>query len=168
MVQESDLGLVRRAGAGAGVFCEWLNIPVVSIVTHAEYRQGGAGSEMIHTGPNGEDLGTISQHTRIDYLSLAVLAKVRTSGALARPYLSAGLRRDRMVSIGDGLHRELYKLFEKDVTGASFGAGIEVSLVRSYTTLVEARYDIDLTDPYHGEFLTVRNNSMSLWLGVGF
>lgn len=168
IVQSSDLDLKRRTGFGAAAYCEWFRLPVISVVTQAEYRQGGVGMNYLHIGPNGEDLGTITEHTRIDYLSLAALVKARTSGSLARPYVMAGLRRDRMVGVGVGLSHELFRQFEKDVAGASFGAGLEFLLVRQMTVLIEARHDVDLSDAYHGEFLRVRNNSTSLWLGVGF
>jgi hypothetical protein len=169
VVQSSDLGLKRRAGLGAGVYCELLNLPVFSVVTQAEYRQGGVGMKYYHTGPNGEDLGLFIDYTRIDYLSLAVQAKARIPGTITSPYLLVGLRRDRMVGTGDtALVGGLYDQFEKDITGLTVGGGVELPRLLPVKLIVEARYDLDLSDAFHGEYLTVRNNSMSLWLGVGF
>jgi hypothetical protein len=163
-INASDLGLKRRAGFGAGIFCEWLNLPIVSAVTQLEYRQGGVGMKHATVGTNGEILGSTTEYSRIDYLSVAALAKVRFPGMIVNPYLMAGPRFDRMVGNSD----TLYNQFRKNVTGLSFGCGAELPKLLPLTILAEMRYDLDLGDFYSSQNLTVKNNSFSAWLGIGF
>ena len=133
-------------------------------MTQLEYRQGGVGSREFHAGPNGEDLGSTTDYVRIDFLSFAALAKARFPGMIVNPYIIAGPRVDCMVGNSD----TLYNQYKKNVTGLSFGGGAELPKILPLTILVEMRYDLDLSDFYHSQGLTVKNNSFGAWLGIGF
>ena len=89
----------RRTGWQAAVFAEWLELPVASVVTQVEYAQRGFREQQIRTGEaSPEPLGTIELKTRLDYVSVPVLLKLRTAKTGTGPYALLGPRFDFRVN----------------------------------------------------------------------
>jgi hypothetical protein len=167
--QMSDLQMKRRVGFDVGVFAEWLDIPVLSIISQIEYAQKGSGMEFVVTGPSGpQSLGTTKLYSRLDYLSVPILLKLRLQSSVITPYLLAGPRLDILMSYqsDEGVLNSLYDQFKKTTLGGSVGVGVQIQSLLPVTILVEGRYNIDLSDSYETNLLKVRNNSFDFWLGV--
>ena len=168
----ANLGSQRRAGYNVAVFAEWLNLPIVSVITQVEYAQRGMKFDVSNTGPENPDIiiRTVTEKNRLDYLSIPVLVKLTLPSAIVHPYLLAGPRIDCFLSYqsDDNLLNPFYDDFKKTEIGASFGGGIELSTILPVGVLIEARYNLDLQDSYSSNNWKVRNNSFDIWLGVTF
>lgn len=166
----------RRIGWQAAVFAEWLRLPVVSVVTQLEYAQRGFSEEQVRTGEESpEVLGTIELKTRLDYVSVPLLLKLRTSNTGAGPYALLGPRFDFLVNreavlYEDGkldLETSFAEVFNDRAVGGTVGMGV-VAKALSLPLLLEARYNFDFNDNADSEFLTVKSNAVDLWLGIMF
>jgi hypothetical protein len=169
--QMADLQMKRRVGFDVGVFAEWLDIPVLSIISQVEYAQRGSGMEFVETGPSGpQSIGTKKLYSRLDYLSVPILVKLRLQTSTITPYILAGPRLDILVSYqsDEGVLNLVYDQFKKTTLGGSVAVGVQIQSLLPVTILAEARYSIDLSDSYETNLLKVRNNAFDLWLGVAF
>jgi len=160
----------RRFGVGFAVFGEWIDMPVLSLVTQVEYLPRGMAQDFIIPGSLGEALGTISIDNRLDYISIPVLAKGRLDLGSVSPYALAGVRFDFLVGYESdgGVFDEVYSAFDDATVGASVGAGVEFAELLPTGLIVEFRYNMDLDDAYSTDQLKVSNNSYDIWLGVTF
>jgi hypothetical protein len=164
----------RRTGINGGAFVEWLNIPLISIKSQSWYNEKGAGIEFLETSyeyPLGN--GTVTENTRLSYISFAILGKLQMSSGLFPPYLEAGPRFDYLLAYEENrVLTEVYKNFEKSIYGLTFGAGLERSLPGGPTLLLEIRYNIDLKDSYSVDTeafnYSMRNRSFEVSAGLGF
>jgi hypothetical protein len=159
----------RRVGFNIGAFAEWLDVPLFSVITQVEYTQRGTGQVFIMTGPSGpEPIGRKTLYSRLDYISVPVLAKLRFQTGLISPYILAGPRLDFLLGYksDEGAFNTLYDKFKKTTFGASTGIGVQVESFLPVTLLAEARYNFDLTDSYDAYSWKVRNNALDFWLGI--
>ena len=166
-----DLVTKRRLGFNIGGFVEWLNIPYFSVITQMEYAQRGAGVEFVVTSSQGPDpIGHITLYSRLDYLSVPVLAKITFPAGVVSPYVIAGPRLDILLGYDSdqGTSNHLYDGFKKSVIGGSAGIGVETKSMLPVTLILEARYNFDFADSFDNQFLRVNNNAFDFWLGVGF
>ncbi len=159
----------RRTGINVGVYAEWLNNPLFSIVSQLEYCQRGSGERYAYTNesaPGGATIVTL--YDRLDYLSVPVLAKFSMLSDPIRPYALIGPRLDFLV--GENINQPgphaLYHDFKEPVVGGTVGVGTEIRPGLPIVLSVEGRYDFDLTASYSNGALTVRNNAFDLWIGV--
>ena len=159
----------RRVGFNIGAFVEWFDVPFFSVLTQVEYTQRGTGEVFIMTGPSGpEPIGTKTLYSRLDYVSLPVLAKLRFQTGLVSPYILAGPRIDFLLGYksDEGAFNTLYDRFKKTTLGGSAGIGVEIESILPVTLLAEARYNFDLVDSYDAYSWKVRNNTIDFWLGI--
>ena len=166
----------RRIGWQAAIFAEWLKLPVVSVVTQVEYARRGFAEEQVRTGiESPEPLGTFQLQTRLDYVSIPVLLKLQPSNSGVKPYALLGPRFDFLVNHETALYEDgkldlefsLAEAFNDRAVGATVGLGV-VAKALSLPLLLEARYNFDFDDVADAELLTVKNNSVDLWLGIMF
>jgi hypothetical protein len=127
----------------------------------------------IQNGNKAEE-GGITFKTKLDYLVIPVLAKFKFQGSetvkpyvLAGPYL--GLKMSAKLSAeGDGGSADTDLDGAKGTTfGVTFGAGIGVKMGDG-NILVEARYNLGLSNIYDADYLDCKNRSFSLMVGYGF
>jgi hypothetical protein len=74
---------------------EGLNIPFISVITELDYVQRESGVDVLtttETGPEIVDKKTL--YSRLDYLSVPVLAIATLTGTIISPYIVAGPRFD--------------------------------------------------------------------------
>jgi opacity protein-like surface antigen len=165
----NDLDTESRWGVDAGVFVEWLTMPVFSISSELHYMQKGMKLSILLTSEQDpEGWGEyLTRSPRVDYLSALVLAKARLLDHGVSPYLLAGPRLDVLLQTkGDGFELVLDRFRETDV-GVTVGAGIEVNASDAVALGAEFRYSPSLSDGYSSG-LTVRNSSMEFLVVVGF
>jgi hypothetical protein len=152
-----------RSGMDIGIFVEWLNMPILSILTEAHYIQKG----------NREGSGTwLGPQQCADYLSVPILAKARLSSPpfnemACIPYVIAGPRIEFLLSTkAEGFER-IYDNLRKIDYGATLGAGIEFSSIGPFRIDLEFQYSPNFRDAYSDPYTKVRNNSWEVLLGVG-
>lgn len=164
----------RRTGINGGAFVEWLNIPLISIKSRLWYNEKGVGIEYMETSeeyPLG--LGLVTQNTRLSYISFALLGKLNMSSGLFTPYLEAGPRFDYLLDYEENMvFTEVYRKFEENVYGLTFGAGLERSVPGGPVLSVEIRYNHDLKDSHtvatESFNYSMRNRSFEVSAGLGF
>ena len=159
----------RRTGFNFGVYAEWFDLPIISIVTQLEYSQRGFGDNFLYTDETGPQSGKIlTLYDRLDYLSVPLLAKFSTTFAPIKPYALLGPRFDILIGRKADIPGEdiLYDNFKKPVLGGTVGIGAELNSGLPVTLSLEARYNFDLMDSYSNPNLSVQNNTFDLWIGA--
>ncbi len=152
-----------RGGFGAGVFAEWLNIPLFSILSEIEYTQRGV--HMLYPVPGGWWL----TNGHMDYISIPVLAKVTAPLGLINPYVLAGPRADFLVGYQyDAIYpnNSIYNDFNKATLGGSAGIGAQTSTILSFILSAELRYNFDFSNSFNGNYPKGHYNTFDVWIGV--
>ena len=180
-----SLDLERRTGWSATLFAERDLLPFLALVGEVGYAQGGFVETMEERAPDGTVEQTVRANTRIDYLTIPVLAKLEHNFTAIQLYALAGPRLDVLISQEAGVFEyqsapidELESNFVSDYTspvlGATVGLGVSLSEVLPVQLLVEARWAPDLTEAFKTEILAVdaprdvRNNAWGVVIGIGF
>ena len=165
-----DLETKRRLGFISGVYVEWLDIPFISVITEADYTQRGNGFKIPVTTEVGSQIGNKTFYSRLDYLSIPVLAKFTLSGTIISPYIFAGPRFDFLLGYkSDGnSFTDLYERFKKNIFGGTVGLGAETGSILPVTLTADFRYNFDFTKSYKSQYLEVTNNAFDFLLGVRF
>lgn len=157
-----------RTGFNIGLFAELLDIPLFSIVTEANYVQKGLELDMPRTTveqPEGDGVFTVWD-SRIDYINISALAKLRLNCGLVTPYIIAGPKIDFEVNKSGGT-TALEDGYEKNRFGLKAGMGAEIKLL-SLNLLAEILYDVDLNNLYENDKLEINTSSVDLRIGVFF
>ncbi len=164
-----DVDWDSKTGFSAGLFAEFLDIPVVSVLTELNYVQKGVSNELILTSvanPAGEK--TEAENT-IDYIELLAAAKVRFPMVAISPYVFAGPRVN--FELGKSFN-EYYNTIENDlesnVAGISVGIGVEAGLVLPFSLLAEYRYDYDFSNVFENDDLEIKNSCHRIQIGIMF
>jgi hypothetical protein len=152
-----------KGGFSVAAFAEWLNIPLLSVVSQIEYTQRGA--RMVYPVPGGWWL----TDGRMDYISIPVLAKVTAPLGAINPYVLTGPRADFLVGyqyVEIYPNNSIYSNFKKATLGGSAGVGVQTSSILPVTLSAELRYNFDFLNSYNGGYLKVYNNAFDVWIGV--
>lgn len=159
-----------RLGLNVGVFVEWLNIPVISVMTEVHYIQKGAEDEYeVRTVQFPEGTGEMrTLSPRIDYLSIPLLAKLRYETPYISLYSFGGPRFDILTGNNNDASGAVFNEFKSSEYGLTFGAGIEVPLITFYRIGCEIRRSYSSQNAFANQVLTVKNNSTELLLTIGF
>ncbi len=161
----------RRTGISAFVFAEWLNSPLISLVTEVGYAQRGF-EEGPHEGRDEQNLptGEVMIVTRFDYLSSAFLVKLTPVRSQPAPYVVLGPRIDVYLGgetdSGSLPSFHLEDEYAKLALGGTGGAGLRSRIGRSFTLFVEARVNIDATNSLPDSAADARNHSIDLLIGI--
>lgn len=145
-----------RTGLNAGVFAEFLDVPLLSIVTELNYVQKGVEATT--------DIPIINLNARLDYINITALAKLRFDLGLVKPYVVLGPKVDFEISRNDFLDEVDLK---KNRLGLKVGAGAEFDL-QVITLLAEIIYDADFNELYDNQNLKINTNSFDLRVGIMF
>ena len=148
-----------------GAFIEWFDIPFFSVLTEVQYIR--KGSDVTTTMPmttieNPDGNGQfISYSTKISYLSMPILAKLRMNGGLLSPYIVAGPRFDFCLTSSGAFSASDLKTLN---VGSTFGVGVESASIFPIQVGLEFRYSPDSQASYSTPLLTVKNRSLELLL----
>ena len=162
----------NRWGLNLGVFTEFLDIPYFSLVTELNYVQKGMIEEDIPvttvTNPDGTG-EYVTWDTRVDYLNLCALGKLRLDFSLFTPYLLIGPKVDFEINLINslGLTNEVEDNYNKIIYGVKLGGGTEIKLT-SFSILAEIIYDYNFNDLFENENLIVTASSVDFRLGIMF
>ncbi|NUO79802.1 outer membrane beta-barrel protein [candidate division KSB1 bacterium] len=186
-LQDLKIGTGRRTGINIAGYAEWLTTPVFSIVTQVEYAQRGFSEEAVITLPdNPEPVATAEANSRLDYVSLPVLVKLRLPHANAGPYLILGPRMDFLVNRVAGEFdfspyvNQLGSLVKESATsgwvdffadrylGGTAGVGFASARLAGMLVQLEMRYNFDVADNAEIDLFEAKNRALDLWLGVQF
>jgi len=158
-----------RQGIDVGLFVQWFNIPMISALTELHYIQKGAKVTTnipITTAQYPDGTGQyLSYTTRINYLSLPILAKLRISLGILTPYLLAGPRFDYNLSNSNTLY---LNNFNKLDIGGTFGIGFELDKILPVHIGAEFCYSPTFQDSYSSQGLTAKNNSLEFLLVLSY
>jgi hypothetical protein len=178
------LDLKRRTGWSATLFAERDLLPFLALVGEVGYAQGGFVETMEERAPDGTVEQTVRANTRLDYLTIPVLAKLEYDFRTMRLYALAGPRLDVLIGREAGVFEyqsapidesesEVVSAYTSPVLGATVGVGVSTSDVLPVHLLVEARWAPDVTESFETEMFVdaprdVRNNAAVVMIGVGF
>jgi hypothetical protein len=166
-----DFTQETRWGLNVGVFSEFLNIPYFSIVTELNYVQKGMKEVLpVTTITNPDGTGEyVTWDTRVDYLNLSALGKLRLDFNLFTPYILFGPKIDFEINQENSLGsaNEVEENFNKVMYGLKIGIGSEVKF-DSFSLLAEILYDYNFNDLYEDEYLTVTSDSFDFRIGIMF
>jgi opacity protein-like surface antigen len=168
---EIDFKPDSRWGLNVGIFGEFLNIPYFSVVTEFNYVQKGMTAEiLVRTVPNPDVTGEYFNYdSRIDYLNLSALGKLRFDFALFTPYILIGPKVDFEInnvnSFGEA--NEVEEKFIEIMYGIKVGGGAEIKL-SDFRLLAEIIYDYNFNDLYENEHLIVTASSVDFRIGIMF
>ena len=152
-----------RIGLDLGGYIEWLDLPVVSLLTEAHYIQKGAIDEFPLAS------GQIRKSTlRIDYLSFPVLAKFRFGTPLITAYGAVGPRIDFYLGKNKDATAGVFDGIKSSDFGATVGLGFEIPIIIGYKLGSEFRYSYSSTDIIADQYLVVKNSSAEFLVTIGF
>lgn len=161
----------NRVGLNIGIFAEFLNVPFISIVAEVNYLQKGMKEDVPVTTMTQPD-GTgefITLDTRVDYINISALGKLRINTGLFTPYILLGPKLDFEINNRTtiGSHFSYKENFKKNIFGLKVGAGTEINLL-PVGLLVEFVYDADYNAVYETPYLKVNSKSYDLRIGIMF
>ena len=159
-----------RWGVDVGGYVEWLTHPFLSVSSEVHFIQKGfQTSVQVVSAANPAGTGMyLTEKARVEYLSLALLAKFRVELDGVTPYLLAGPRVDfKLNSESDGFAIVLDR-FRSSEFGATCGIGAEVRLHPAISVGVEGRYSPTFQPGYESDLLKVTNRSFEILLVAGF
>jgi len=178
------LDLERRTGWSATLFAERDVLPFLALVGEVGYAQGGFVETMEERGPDGTVEQTVRANTRLDYLTIPVLAMLEYDFTAMQLYAMAGPRLDVLIGREAGvfefqsapidqLESDVVSGYTSPVLGATVGFGASTSKLLPGQLLVEARWALDVTESFETEMFVdaprdVRNNAAVVMIGVGF
>ncbi len=151
-------------GYNVAIYAQWFDLPYLSIITQLEYAERGNSSTYTFEDP----LHPRTQNNRVSYLSLPVFAKLTPINTPVRPFLLAGPRIDYLAGkeiedVGLGLYDHL----KTWVLGYTMGVGLESNKLFGVNITLEARYNGDITNSFHGSGIEIFNKAFDFWLGIG-
>ena len=121
-----------RVGINFGIFTEFLNVPFISIVTEVNYLQKGMKKDIPVT-TNSQPDGTgefITWDTKVSYINISALGKLRINTGLFTPYILLGPKIDFEINKSNsiGSLNVVEENFNKNRFGLKVGIGTEINL----------------------------------------
>ena len=158
-----------RWGLNVGIFSEFFNLLYFSLVTELNYVQKGMKEDIpVTTTTNPDGTGEyITWDTRVDYINVSTLGKLRLNFSLINPYILVGPKIDLEINQENSLGSAdvVEDNFETTMYGAKLGCGVEIEL-SSFSILAEVIYDYNFNDLFKNENLTVTTSSVDFRLGI--
>lgn len=134
-----------------------------SVVTELNYIQKGLRTD-VESATISVPGGQLNvQESRLDYLNITALGKLRFNYFLLSPYIVLVPKIDFDISEAD----ELIEDFNKNRLGLRVGFGTEVNILPT-VLLVEFIYNADFNELYDENNLEINTDSFDLRLGIMF
>ncbi|KAF0153072.1 MAG: hypothetical protein FD143_512 [Ignavibacteria bacterium] len=158
-----------RIGFAFGVYTEWFDLPLISIIAEAHYIQKGSKGEII-VATMDSPAGTGETKTitpRIDYLSMPLLAKLRYETNSFTVYGIAGPRIDILIGKNSEAVGSVFDDFKYTDIGGTFGFGFEIPITEIYFASCELRYSPSFQNIFSNGILEVKNRSLEFLVVFG-
>ncbi|MGA9295100.1 MAG: outer membrane beta-barrel protein, partial [Ignavibacteriaceae bacterium] len=158
-----------RIGLDLGIYSEWFNFPVISILTEIHYIQKGCKDEfVVTTMDNPDGIGETRTSTpRIDYISIPILAKIQYNTKSITFYGIVGPRLDILIGKNSDAMGAVFDDLKKTDFGGTFGIGFELLLKNTYHIGGEFRYSFSSQTIFSNQWLNVKNKSLEFLLVFG-
>lgn len=163
----------RRIGFNLGIFGEKSITNFFALIASLEYNQKGYIVEMIETSEEGKEIQKVEANTRLDYLSVPVLAKFKYSKICIEPFIAIGPRFEYLLNYKKGefkftnatVEHNLADNFDKFSYGGSIAGGISIPISIKFGLDLEFRYNYDFSDLLSKlNTIEYKNDSFDLWL----
>jgi hypothetical protein len=151
-----------RAGFNAGIFAEFFNMPLLSVIGELNYVQKGVKNLDAVIAEN-----LLGGNIRLNYLNFSALGKLRIDYMAVSPYVVAGPKLDIEISRDAAVQNIIVNNFNKERLGFKLGFGTEIHFP-SVSMLVEFIFDSDFNDLYNNNNLTIDTKSYDLRVGLMF
>lgn len=170
-----QFNLDRRTGWRGSAFAEKRLLPFLAVRGEVGYTQRGFVESTTEVDRDGNETPREAT-TRLDYLTIPLLAKLEHDVGAASLYALAGPRVDLLLgreagvfafSTGD-IESEVADFYDSTAAGGTLGVGVSTRM-QPAQVFIEGRYDVDITDSFPADApRKVRNNAFTLVLGVAF
>jgi hypothetical protein len=157
-----------RTAVNVGIFGEFLNLPVFSIVGEVNYVQSGARrkypvTDLAHPNGTGE---TWTLNLNNDYLNISAMGKVRLDSPIFTPYVLFGPKIDIEVNRSEEYSGVLNPdNLDKIRLGVKAGIGTEIKLF-GINFLSEVIYTKDFGELYNTNSLRITTYSLDFRVGA--
>ncbi|NIA28535.1 MAG: outer membrane beta-barrel protein [Actinobacteria bacterium] len=170
----SDYAL-PRAGYGIGLFAEWMDRSVFSLLGRLQYVQRGFVQEQIETDVDGSFIQRVRAKSQLDYFEVPFLLKIQPLKLPINPYFVAGPRFDFLIFRKNGKY-EFSKItvesrvaenFDDFGVGFILGGGMTTAKILHTQLSFELNFNLDITNSFSKVgTMTVRKNAVDFWLKV--
>jgi hypothetical protein len=173
-ISNDDISM--RSGFHVGIFAEWFDYNYLSLTTGINYEQKGSRYTSNLTDDYGRSLGEQTLTSRLDYLSIPILAKYTKRKQEVSFYITAGPRFDIFLGYAKDKGNLVWgneDKYKDVVFGLSIGFGLARTIYASREVLVEFIYNYDPMWLYNfknarliNEF-QIKNESFNISIGIG-
>lgn len=153
---------------GLGGYIEWMDIPIVSVVTEANYYHKGSNLGFQSTSvidPAGIGVRTVSPW--LGYLSLPLMVKIRYDMPLGDIYILGGIRYDILIDKNRDAEILVMNQWKSTDFGYNIGAGIELPIAFFHNIGIEIRYSTGLQEIYSSSDISIKNSATEMLLVFG-
>ena len=166
----------RRTGLTASLFAERHLLPYLSLTAEVGYVQRGFVETQVERTATGEVVGVVKANTRLDYLTIPVMAKLGYHLTPALLYAMAGPRLDVLLGREPGvfefssitIESIIADAYGSPAVGMTIGVGVSTTGLFPAGLLLEGRYEFDFTDSFAAGPRETRNNAFTVMVGVVF
>ncbi|MDP2209280.1 MAG: outer membrane beta-barrel protein [Bacteroidota bacterium] len=174
-------GIDNRLGLDLGASVEWFNTPTFSVLTELHFVQKGMKHNIpITTIQYPEGTGEFIKHNiRLDYLSFAVLPKLRLETEIFEFYVIAGVRLDMSLSNSVAVegreplrtysaqgYQSLIDKFKSPQLGGTVGFGAQFDSLLLLPAGIEFRYSPNFQSAYDQYVWNIKNTSFEFLLTI--
>jgi hypothetical protein len=166
-----------RSGLNLAVYAEHDICDFLALDLQLEYTQKGYIMEQVETDEMGMRIQDVSANTRLDYLSIPLLVKIKYPHEKATPFIAFGPRFDYLINTAKGefeftnntMTDDFADYLKDSAIGASISGGVQIPTARKCDVILEFRYNLDFTDSADAPLeYEVKNKSWDIWLGIAF
>jgi hypothetical protein len=166
-----------RSGFNIAFYLEHNFYKYMALILQLEYSQKGYISEQVETNEIGTKIQDVRANTRLDYLSLPFLIKIKYPTLKLTPFIALGPRFDYLINYSKGKFKftsvtaidDFADNLKSFVTGSSVSCGLQIPASQKYHFSIELRYNNDFTNSAKAPVqYTVKNSTYDIWIGFEF
>lgn len=155
-------------GIDISIFTKTKYFSIFCVTAEIHYIEKGRKITVMGTiqadNPQGyEETGPITINERFSYISVPILLEMKLLKSYLSPYLLLGPRLEYLINYPNSL---LYDEFNKMDFGITMGIGIEFNIRFIKSIILEGRFSPNLSNSYKNEYVTVKNSSIEILIGV--
>ena len=146
---------------------EMFRINYFNLFLSVSYLQkGGLDNDVIETNAFGQELGTVSVWTRLDYICISPALRFNYNINKFNPYLIIGPSFDLAVSKKESFDQNISNQFKEFEISLPFGVGCEYNIINNINLNFNIQYQPSITNLFENSNLTVKNNLFKYDFGI--